>query len=93
MADPRRLAADGCLTETQEEPSSALNSKKTIVSDLLIRLVDAVESAAHIRRSLAELNMKPRYTEAPLRHDLEDKMAKRVQEVEEIQESILEHVD
>ena len=83
------------MKETQEDPSSALDSdsKETIVSDLLIRLVDAAESAVHIRRNLAELNMKPREAEVPLRHDLEDKMAKCVQEVEEIQKSILEHVD
>ena len=113
QGDAQHEAALGGLHEAPEseaetkEEASVSDRKRAIVSDLLIRLVDAAESRVHYRRNLAELKyaannmslaMKPREAEE-IRDELKilsdimsDKMAKCVQDVEDIQKTILVYV-
>ena len=103
QGDAQHEAALGGLHEAPEseaetkEEASVSDRKREIVSDLLIRLVDAAESRV---RGLVALKFSdcnalpydPREVQA-IRDDLEDKMAKYSQEIEEIQKTMLVYAD
>ena len=129
QGDAQHEAALGGLHEAPEseaetkEEASVSDRKREIVSDLLIRLVDAAESRIHYGRCLADLKLAAacsaslherrdttRYDSAGamhainsemkmeamemelIREHLEGRMAKCLQEVEEIQKTILVYV-
>ena len=129
QGDAQHEAALGGLHEAPEseaetkEEASVSDRKREIVSDLLIRLVDAAESRVHYGRCLADLKLAAacsaslherrdttRYDSAGamhainsemkmeamemelIREHLEGRMAKCLQEVEELQKAILVYV-
>ena len=129
QGDAQHEAALGGLHEAPEseaetkEEASVSDRKRAIVSDLLIRLVDAAESRVHYARCLADLKLAAacnaslherrdttRYDSAGamhaidsemkreamemelIREHLEGRMAKCLQEVEELQKAILVYV-